>query len=128
MAKNEKSELASKVEELFKELYNLIDEAKKNGAKVGLVACFSNVDEKWLEGDIMVKGDNLACMHALSEVVHKYPELVKNATSMALLRRVLDIKPSEEEEIKTETENVDKFDMAADEIASIIKGTWRLCN
>ena len=122
MAKNEKSELASKVEELFKELYNLIDEAKKSGAKVGLVACFSNVDEKWLEGDIMVKGDNLACMHALSEVVHKYPELVKNATSMALLRRVLDIKPSEEEEIKTETENVDKFDMAADEIASIIKG------
>ena len=122
MAKNEKSELASKVEELFKELYNLIDEAKKNGAKVGLVACFSSVGENCLEGEIMVKGDDLACMHALSEVVNKYPELVKKATSMALLRRVLDIKPSEEEEVKTETENVDKFDKAADEIASIIKG------
>ena len=122
MAKNEKSELTSKVEELFKELYNLIDEAKKNGAKVGLVACFSNVDENCLEGEIMVKGDDLACMHTLSEVVSKYPELVKKATSMALLRRVLDIKPSEEEEVKTETESDDKFDKAADEIASIIKG------
>ena len=122
MAKNEKSELASKVEELFKELYNLIDEAKKSGAKVGLVACFSNIEENCLEGEIMVKGDDLACMHALSEVVHKYPELVKKATSMALLRRVLDIKPSEEEEVKTETESNDKFDKAADEIASIIKG------
>lgn len=122
MAKNEKSELASKVEELFKELYNLIDEAKKNGAKVGLVTCFSNVDENCLEGEIMVKGDNLACMHALSEVVNKYPELVEKAIDMAFLRRVLDIKPSEEEEVKTETENVDKFDKAADEIASIIKG------
>lgn len=122
MAKNEKSELASKVEELFKELYNLIDEAKKNGAKVGLVACFSNVDENCLEGEIMVKGDDFACTHALSEVVNKYPELVKKAVSTAFLRRVLDIKPSEEEEVKTETENVDKFDKAADEIASIIKG------
>ena len=122
MAKNEKSELASKVEELFKELYNLIDEAKKNGSKVGLVACFSNVEENCLEGEIMVKGDDLACMHALSEVVHKYPDLVKKATSMALLRRVLDINPSEEEEVKTEAESNDKFDKAADEIASIIKG------
>ncbi len=131
MAKNEKSELASKVEELFKELYDLMVEAKKNGAKVGLVACFTNVEEDGVEGEVMVKGSNLACTHALSEVARRYPEFVKRATAMAFLQRALDIKPSEEEdvakakaeaEVKTETENVDKFDKAASEIANIIKG------
>ena len=121
MAENKKSELTTKLGELFKEIYSLVNEAKKNGAEVGVVACFSNKVGDGIEGSTMVNGSNDNCSLALSEIVIREPELVKRATSMALLRRVLDIKPSEEE-VKTETKSNDKFDKAADEIASIIKG------
>ena len=122
MAKNEKSELATKLGELFKEIYSLVNEANKNGAEVGVVACFSNKMEDCIEGSMMMSGSNVNCSIALSEVVFREPKLIKRAVVGALVKQALDLKPSEEEEVKTETENVDKFDKAADEIASIIKG------
>lgn len=122
MAKNEKSELATKLVELFKEIYSLVNEAKKNGAEVGVVACFSNKMEDCIEGSMMMNGSKDNCSLALSEVVSKGPELIKSAVIMALAKQALGLKPDKEETEGENNDSNDKFAKAADEIANIIKG------
>lgn len=122
MAENKKSELTTKLGELFKEIYSLVNEAKKNGAEVGVVACFSNKVEDCIEGSTMVSGSEDNCSLALSEIVIREPELVKRAAARALVKQALGIKPDEEETEGENNDSNDKFAKAADEIANIIKG------
>ena len=121
MAENKKSELATKLGELFKEIYSLVNEAKKNGAEVGVVACFSNKAEDGIEGSSMISGSKYNCSLALSEVVRREPELIKTALTVALVKQALCLKPDEEETEGENNDSNDKFAKAADEIANIIK-------
>ena len=122
MAENKKSELTTKLVELFKEIYSLVNEAKKNGVEVGVVACFSNKVEDGIEGSMMMSGSKDNCSIALSEIVIREPELIKRAVAVALVKQALGLKPDEEETEGDNKDSNDKFDKAADEIASIIKG------
>ena len=122
MAENKKSELTTKLGELFKEIYSLVNEAKKNGAEVGVVACFSNKAEDGIEGSSMISGSKYNCSLALSEVVRREPELIKTALAAALVKQALGLKPDEEETEGENNDSNDKFAKAADEIANIIKG------
>lgn len=122
MAENKKSELTTKLVELFKEIYSLVNEAKKNGAEVGVVACFSNKVEDGIEGTMMMNGSKVDCSIALSEIVLREPELIKRAAALALVKKALGLKPDEEETKGENNDSNDKFAKAADEIANIIKG------
>lgn len=122
MAENKKSELTTKLGELFKEIYSLVNEAKKNGAEVGVVACFSNKVEDGIEGFLMMNGSDVNCSLALSEVVIREPKLIKRAVVGALVKQALGLKPDEEETEGENNDSNDKFAKAADEIANIIKG------
>ena len=122
MAENKKSELTTKLGELFKEIYSLVNEAKKNGVEVGVVACFSNKVEDGIEGSMMMSGSKDNCSIALSEIVIREPELIKRAVAVALVKQALGLKPDEEETEGDNKDSNDKFDKAADEIANIIKG------
>ena len=122
MAENKKSELTTKLGELFKEIYSLVNEAKKNGAEVGVVACFSNKAEDGIESSSMINGSKYNCSLALSEVVRIEPELIKTALTVALVKQALGLKPNEEETEGENNDSNDKFAKAADEIANIIKG------
>ena len=122
MAENKKSELATKLGELFKEIYSLVNEAKKNGAEVGVVACFSNKAEDGIEGSSMISGSKYNCSLALSEVVRREFELIKTALTVALVKQALGLKPNEEETEGENNDSNDKFAKAADEISNIIKG------
>ena len=118
MAEMKNSEIASKVEELFKEIHNLVNEAQKSGAKIGVVACFSNETEKITECGMLLVGPSNACEEALSEIIFRRPVLAKRATARAIAKKICNLEFFEEE---TENSN-DKFDKAADEISNIIKG------
>ena len=122
MAENKKSELTTKLVELFNEIYSLINEAKKNGAEVGVVACFSNKVEDGIEGSMMMNGSKSNCSLALSELVRREPELIKRAVTAALVKQAFGLKPDEEETGGENKDSNDKFDKAADEISNIIKG------
>ena len=122
MAENKKSELTTKLGELFKEIYSLVNEAKKNGAEVGVVACFSNKVEDGIECYSMISGSEDNCSLALSEIVIREPELFKRAAAKALVKQALGLKPDEEETEGENNDSNDKFAKAADEIANIIKG------
>lgn len=122
MAENKKSELTTKLGELFKEIYSLVNEAKKNGAEVGVVACFSNEVEDGIEGSTMMSGSEDNCSLALSEIVIREPKLVKRAAAVALVKQALGLKRDEEETEGENNDSNDKFAKAADEIANIIKG------
>lgn len=122
MAENKKSELTTKLVELFKEIYSLVNEAKKNGAEVGVVACFSNKVEDGIEGSMMMNGSEDNCSLALSEIVIREPKLIKRAVVGALVKQALGLKPDEEETEGENKDSNDKFAKAADEIANIIKG------
>lgn len=122
MAENKKSELTTKLGELFKEIYSLVNEAKKNGAEVGVVACFSNKVEDGIEGSMMMNGSEDNCSLALSEIVIREPKLIKRAVVGALVKQALGLKPDEEETEGENKDSNDKFAKAADEIANIIKG------
>lgn len=122
MAENKKSELTTKLVELFKEIYSLVNEAKKNGAEVGVVACFSNKVEDGIEGSMMMNGSEDNCSLALSEIVIREPKLIKRAVVGALVKQALGFKPDEEETEGENKDSNDKFAKAADEIANIIKG------
>ena len=122
MAENKKSELTTKLGELFKEIYSLVNEANKNGAEVGVVACFSNKVEDGIEGSTMLNGSKDNCSLALSEIVLREPELIKSAAVKALVKKALCLKPDEEETEGENNDSNDKFAKAADEIANIIKG------
>ena len=122
MAENKKSELTTKLVELFKEIYSLVNEAKKNGVEVGVVACFSNKVEDGIEGSMMMSGSEDNCSIALSEIVIREPKLIKRAVAVALVKQALGLKPDEEETEGDNKDSNDKFDKAADEIANIIKG------
>ena len=108
--------------ELFKEIYSLVNEAKKNGAEVGVVACFLNKVEGCIEGSTMISGSKSNCSLALSELVRIEPELIKSAAVKALVKKALCLKPDEEETEGENNDSNDKFAKAADEIANIIKG------
>lgn len=122
MAEMKKSELATKLGELFNEIYDLVNEAKKNGAEVGVVVCFSNKAEDGIEGGVMMNGSKSNCSFALSEVVRREPELIKRAVAKAFIKQVLDIKPEDEETEGENEDGNDKFAKAASYIADIIKG------
>ena len=122
MAENKKSELTTKLGELFKEIHNLVNEARKNGAEVGVVACFSNKVEDGIEGSTMISGSKDNCSLALSEIVIREPKLIKGAVVGALVKQALGLKPDEEETEGENNDGNDKFAKAADEISNIIKG------
>lgn len=120
MAEIKRTELASRIGELTKQMYDLINEANKNGEKAGLVLSFVNEVGDVTEHTRTVVGKHSSCAIALAEIINGDKSLAKDAAMRAFVMKFMDVKPEEVEDHSEDDDN--KFDKAAEQISDIIKG------